>query len=60
MSRIVGEIKMNIAKGLITTDEKLTEETYMRWVERFGDTVRMLRKDGRYEVEVDAYIVEEK
>ncbi len=51
---------MDIAKGLITTDEKLAEETYMRWVERFGDNVRMSRKDGRYEVEVDVCVVEEK
>ncbi len=51
---------MNIAKGLITKDYKLAEEIYMRWLKEYGSNVEMWKREGRYEVIVNPYILRTK
>ena len=49
-----------IAKGLITTDYKFAEKTYMEWLEKYGDVVEFWNREGRYEVIVNPFLIRTK
>ena len=51
---------IDVAKGYITRDKAEAEEIFMRWTQQYGDVVTMRKTfDGRYEVKVESYRVED-
>ena len=47
-----------LAKGLLTADRELAEQTYMRWIAQYGDVVEMTHGKSGYSVAVLPYTIE--